>query len=230
MAKVVDSEKQWIKKYLSAESEQKISQAVQVAELQTSGEIVPVIIRKSSATGHIPLILTLILFLLTFLLALTNEALFFQKPWVWLWPIWLFCEYVLSIFLAKLAFLQKWFVPEEDQQFQVFNRAHMEFYINHLHKTQQKTGVLIFVSVMERKAIILADEGISQKIPQSQWNDIIKILIHDMKCNQWEKGFLTAIQKIGLLLKEHFPHQGPHQNELSNKLVIADRTSFEVKA
>ncbi len=212
----------WIDKYLSKDDFEKIESAIQKAEEQTGGEIVPVIVRRSSAIGHVPLMVTLILTLLIVALEVPYSEWLWVRPWVWAWPVLLILIYGVSLLLARSKWIQKVFVPERDELDQVHQRAQLEFYANRIHRTQDETGILIFVSVMEKKAIILADDGIAKKLPPGVWDEILAELRGHLGDGKWAHGFQEAIRRCGELLAAHFPLQGQPNNELMNHLIVKD--------
>lgn len=210
----------WIHRYISDEDIQKISHAVQKAEEKTEGEIVPVIVQRSSTVGHVPLTLTMLILLMLVIVELPYSDLLWVKPWVYAWPFLIIVIYYLSFALARLSWIQKVFVPERDEVDQVHQRAHLEFYLNKINKTRNHTGILIFISVMEKKAVILADEGISSKLPQETWNEILQKLGGQLRGGNWGFGFIEAIEACGHHLKHHFPAQADKTDQLKNQLII----------
>lgn len=212
----------WINKYLSENDLAQIEATISRVEESTSGEIVPVIVRRSSAVGHVPLTLTLLLTLLLVIVEFPFSDWLWVTPWVWLWPVLLVVIYGISHVLAKSKWIQKVFVPERDEVDSVHQRAHLEFYLNRIHRTEGGTGVLIFVSVMEKKAVVLADEGISKKLPKEHWDEILAVLGEKLHKGEWAQGFVAAIEACGQDLKTHFPVTTPGQNELKNHLIIKD--------
>lgn len=212
----------WVRKYLSESDVQKIEETISRVEELTSGEIVPVIVKRSSTVGHVPLTLTLLITLMLVIVEFPFSDWLWVWPWIWLWPVLLVAIYYASHVLGRLPWIQKVLVPEKDEVDQVHQRAHLEFYSNRIHRTQEGTGVLIFVSVMEKKAVVLADEGISSKLPPETWNRILAPLGESLRRGQWGEGFVKAIENCGEHLKTHFPITGRVHNELKNHLVIKD--------
>ena len=105
---------------------------------------------------------------------------------------------------------------------QVYLRAQTEFYEAKLHKTQGSTGILIFISLMEHGAVILADEAIAQKLPKDTWQHIIDEMISEVKKQNLATALKTAIQKCGDILSRHFPIKKGDVNELSNRLIVRE--------
>lgn len=212
----------WINKYLSEADLARIEATISRIEESTSGEIVPVIVRRSSAVGHVPLTLTLLLTLLLVIAEFPFSDWLWVTPWVYLWPVIVVAFYGLSHLLAKSKCIQKVFVPEKDELESVHRRAHLEFYLNRIHRTENGTGVLIFVSVMEKKAVVLADEGISKKLPKEHWDEILGVLGKSLHDGKWADGFVSAIEACGKDLQTHFPAGATGANELKNHLIIKD--------
>lgn len=212
----------WLSKYLTDEDVKKISEAVHQAEETTTGEIVPVIVRRSSAIRHIPLTLTLILLVILFFIEFPFKDLLFVSPWIYLWPVFAVLFYLLALVLTKHKTIQRIFVPDADEHDQAFQRAQLEFYLNRVSDTQKETGILIFVSVMERKAFILADRGVSEKIAPAVWQELVHELSQKLHKGEWSQGFQDCIRQCGQILTTHFPIQGEVRNELRNDLVIKE--------
>ena len=212
----------WIHKYISDQELHKIEETISRIEEQTSGEIVPVIVKRSSSVGHIPLTLTLLITLLIVVAELPYSDWLWVTPWVWVWPFLLVVIYYFSHFAAKNLWIQKLFVAERDELDQVHRRAELEFYSNKIHRTEHGTGVLIFVSVMEKKAVVLADEGIAQKLPKETWDQVLSNISKKLHDKEWGEAFVGAIEECGQHLKTHFPITSASQNQLKNHLIVKD--------
>jgi len=86
--------------------------------------------------------------------------------------------------------------------------------------TAHNSGVLIYVQLVDRRIEIVADRGISAKVPQSEWDRICQRMEAAFRESRYEGGALTAIEEITPLLVQHFPPRGKNPDELSNKPVI----------
>jgi len=98
--------------------------------------------------------------------------------------------------------------------------AEKEFYKLGMDKTRDKTGILIFILLTEKKFYILADSGINDKVEQSTWNTIRDKMQERFKEGNYLEGILFAIDEIGKILAQFFPIKPDDTNELSNKVVI----------
>lgn len=212
----------WLDRFLTDEDITKISQAVHGAEEKTTGEIVPVIVHRSSAIGHVPLSLTLIFLLIIMFFEFPWKDILFVAPWIYLWPLLAIVLYVFSYFLSRSHIIQRILVPNFDEASQAFRRAQLEFYLNGVNDTKQATGILIFVSVMERRAVILADKGIAERIPPEAWQVLVDKLSQRLRKGEWSAGFQDCISECGVILTAHFPRNDEAHNELRNDLVIKE--------
>lgn len=207
-------------KYLTHEQILKITQEVVKAEQQTRGEIIPMIVARSSAIGHVPYYCFLLILSLILLTALGLEPWWFFE-WKW-WS--LLASMVISGAVAwplsLLPWIQRSLTSAKDQEAQVWQRAQTEWSQHKLQKTADRTGILIFVSVMERKAVVLADEGIARHYPQETWTEVVGILGSHLHRNEWVLGFQMAIAKCGDILKKHLPAGAKNPNEISDHLII----------
>ncbi len=192
-----------------------IETALMKAEAQTEGEIVPMVVSKCCTTGH-----ARICTLLCGLTLIFGIELFYP-------PFWIFALLSLSIILISywagtLDVIERFFTPRGDQKKMVEARAFYEFYQNGVHLTHNKIGVLIFLSLFEKRAVILADQGIAQKLDASVWQNILTQLTQRAGQKDLTKALINAIESVGQILHSHFPEQAGARNELKNQLVIKD--------
>jgi putative membrane protein len=120
----------------------KVEAAVKEAELTTSGEIVPMIVRQSAVTGHVPVILFLIL-------GAIFDIVYFQLPMDAISPVLatilgLILCVLGSFFFSKITFVKRLFISESDLDHQAQSRAELEFYRAGLQKTDGSTGLFFY--------------------------------------------------------------------------------------
>jgi len=93
-----------------------------------------------------------------------------------------------------------------------------EFYHLGMHKTPQRTGVLILLLLAERKFQIIADEGIHSRVPEGTWDSIAAAMSDQFKKGNYRDGLAKAIEAVGAVLAQHFPRT-EDRNHLSNDVV-----------
>lgn len=213
----------WLKKHLKAAELERIERAVAEAEKGTSGEIVPMIVRQSSTTGHVPLAVLLVLVVIAqwfhvpeHLFELTGLS-----AWIW-WVVLLVVAFPVSSYIAKFDAIERWFTPRDDQALQVNARAELEFYEHGIGQTRGATGILIFASLMEHRVVVLADRAISEKLPPETWQGVVALLTSGIRSGDLAEGFSRAIRQCGELLAGHFPADEANRNELRNHLIIKE--------
>ena len=194
-----------------------IKQAVAEAEKSTSGEIVPFV---SGSAGDY-LIGTVRFVVLVALLTVLLFSLAIPEGKAALLTVSLVFNLLISLLIirflpkVKLLFMKK---SEIDQQ--VKENTLKAFYNNGLYKTRDKTGILIALFMLEKRVEVLGDEGINEKLDQSAWDEVVKLIIYDSRQNRVKDGFIKGIKKCGELLTENFPIKADDTNELENNLVI----------
>jgi putative membrane protein len=89
-----------------------------------------------------------------------------------------------------------------------------------LQNTVDATGVLIFISVEEKRIEILADKGINEKVEQSTWDAMVNGLIIKIRQNGTCKGLCDLVTEVGKYLTEYFPIQPDDKDELPNEVIV----------
>lgn len=98
--------------------------------------------------------------------------------------------------------------------------AEKEFVRLNMHKTRDKTGILIYLNLHLRQFYILADTGINEKVEQSQW-DVIRDEIQKAFMNgKYINGVLKGIENVGKILSSHFPIKPDDTDEISNEVIF----------
>lgn len=99
--------------------------------------------------------------------------------------------------------------------------AEKEFYRLNMHNTRDKTGILIYLLLGERKFYILADEGINSKVEQNTWDKLRDDIQSKFVEGKFSEGIIFCIEQVGKILSKHFPIKPDDTNELSNKIVLS---------
>jgi len=199
----------------STDDEQRVSKAITSAERNTCGEIVVVVAARSDAYLYVPPLVGALVSLLV--------------PWVLIY----FTQIsVQSIYLAQLAVflilttlllplpVRTALVPPFIKRRHAHRNAIEQFLVQNLHTTEGNTGVLIFVSVAERHAEILADTAIDAHVPAGTWTAIIADLTAAIGQGRPADGLVSAITAVGEHLERHFPPDARNPNELPDHLIV----------
>jgi hypothetical protein len=80
--------------------------------------------------------------------------------------------------------------------------------------TEENSGILIYVQLVDRRVEILADRGIAARVPQAEWDAVCREMEASFRNDEWRRGALQAVARAGELLTKHFPAGGDNPNEL----------------
>ncbi len=202
---------------LSETDEHRIAEAISTAERATSGEIVAVVAAESSTYLYAPFLWAAV------------AALLVPWPlilWTW-WPsAWIYLAQVAVFTIVLMLGLPRpiryRLVPASVKRARARRRAMEQFIAQNMHTTAGRTGVLIFVSVAERHAEIVADTGIHARVPEGTWDAIVHRLTEAFAAGRPVDGFVVAIEDVGQHLATHFPPGSCDANELPDHLIVLD--------
>lgn len=208
--------------YLSEDDRAHLKNVIAEMEKRTEGEIRLVIVRRSSPLGHLPVTLWLILMVCGLLTLLSFRfELMLDFRWWWV-PAMMAGAFVLAYVCARVPALQRLLTHPADVHHHVWHRAELEFYREGLGQTADKTGILLFLSLFEKRAVVLADQGIHKKLGNGQWDHVVETIVSAAKTGEWRPRLEEAIRDCGGLLATHFPATKPHSNQLPDDIVIKD--------
>ncbi len=199
---------------ISQSDKDRITEAIRRAEAMTSGEIFCVVAHRASDYRLVPVAWAAVI-----ALAVPWPLIHFTS-----WPASVIYFLQLAAFIAIAIGLSQRsirfrIVPRRAKHERAHALAMRQFFAQALHQTENRTGVLIFASLAERYAEIVADAGINAKVTPDVWDRAVAALIDGMRRDQPGDGFVAAIELCGAVLAEHFPPGALNRDELPNKLV-----------
>ncbi|MBT1071124.1 TPM domain-containing protein [Pelotalea chapellei] len=203
---------------LSAEQETAVQEAVKRAEARTSGEIVPMLVPSSGAYGEAACqAATLVAALVSLILAIVLRDT----------SIWFFLPVAFLLYFPALALVRRMprlkiaFTPAARISDIVRDKAVCAFYEEGLHRTREQNGILIFISMLERRVWILGDHGINAVIPADHWISLASRLSAGIRQGTMTQSLTAVITEVGGILQQHFPSRSDDTNELPD--LIRDR-------
>lgn len=202
----------------------RIRRAVQQAESGTKGEIVPMIVPASALYREASYRMGFMLALLVLALLLTIEI--YWLPWGWHAGNagWLLLAVVLAYgfgqWLGRVPEVIRLVTSRERMAHKVTLRAEQAFYKHGLHNTKGRTGILILVSLLERRVHVLADKGLNDHVPPGTWDGLVSGITDGIRTGQATDAICEAIAKCGVLLGQVSPAgSGDNPNELPDTLI-----------
>lgn len=211
-----------------------VTSAVAAAEAHTSGEIVAVVAAKSNDYDDVALVwASIIAFLAMSVIALFPE--FYRGLYDRLTGGWgheLTANQWLGIVIAigVIKWIGMWLIllwrplrmavtPRSIKAERVRARAIDLFKVGTEDKTVGRTGVLLYLSLKEHRADIVADEAIAAKVSADVWGNAMAALIERVRAGQPGEGMAEAVRQMGIVLAEHFPRGSENPNELPDRLI-----------
>ncbi|GHC73925.1 TPM domain-containing protein [Limoniibacter endophyticus] len=205
---------------LSAQDHINISQAIREAEAGTAGEIYCVLARSSGSYVFPALALSS----MALIIASLAVAIFLHIYWID--PSLMHfvgMQAVALIIIWALIWcvkpLRLWLVPAPYLYRHAHANALTQFMSRNIHTTPERTGLLLFISLEEHYATVIADVKINDKVGQEEWNAIVSALVDGARRDHVAEGFVRAIALAGALLARHVPKGENDPNSLPDRLV-----------
>lgn len=204
---------------ISRNDREEIKSLITETEKRSNSELVPMIVESSdiypAAHWRAAIIVSFL-----FSLALYFSPLAIINPIYFLWiqiP-----GLFLGYWMGNIRAVTRLLITKEEIEFEVTQRAIEAFYEHNLHYTEKHNGVLIFISLMERKIKIITDVGVKQKIEQKIWDDIIADFTEDVRNGTLISALHNSIMAAGNVLENYFPRDrnSAKSNELKDDIII----------
>ncbi len=211
----------------------RLSQAVRSAEADTSGEIVTIIADRSDAYHdvglHYAILAMLFVPVLFAVLPQWPDAILRLVTSGWgerempalyvlifflMVTVFLIVRYTLAIMPLRLVL-----TPKATRRRRVRRRAIDLFKVGTEKRTTGRTGILVYLSMGERMAEIVADEAIYTRVPDTEWGDAMAAMIEQVAAGRVTDGMIAAVQKVGTILSANLPRDADDRNELPDRVI-----------
>jgi putative membrane protein len=205
---------------IGPEEHDRIAEAIRAAESRTDGEIYCVVAHASD--GYFfpaAFMATLAMLFVSLAVAYGLEAwwLSIRVPHFVIAQVLALVS--VLVLLWTLPGLRIHLVPRRLRYQAAHANAIKQFLARNVHRTTARTGVLIFVSIAERYAEVVADSGIDAQVRQDVWDGVVRDLTAHAHNDRLADGFVKAIEATGAVLAEDFPVSSGGSNELDDHLV-----------
>lgn len=204
--------------HLTEQDRKRIELAVAAVEKTTSGEIVPFITDASSGYRWVHLVWSMAGWMLA------SSAILIHASWS-AFPTSVGHAITYQTIVAAVLFAFS-FIPSVKRATisarmmdeKVETKCHASFLRTGLTKTRGRTGVLIFLSLFERRIVIWADEGIYAKVPHEFWKNQVNSVVRGIHEGRPVDLICEVIDSVGKKLSESFPREIDDTNELSDSV------------
>ena len=89
-----------------------------------------------------------------------------------------------------------------------------------MQATEERSGVLIYVAVADRKLAVIGDRGIHERVGDAYWQRVVGEMLGHMRAARPRDGLVHAIRDVGAALQSHFPRRPDDRNELDDDVSI----------
>jgi putative membrane protein len=219
---------------LSEVDHTKVSAAVAAAEATTDGEIVSVVTPLSDSYHDVALhwaLLVLIGTLATF--AAWPPLLYFWfdlffggwrpepslRELLTLLMVLAVLKFTAVLLILRYMPLRLALTPRATKARRVRRRAIEIFKVAAERRTEGRTGILIYLSMGEHRAEIVADHAITQVTSPEAWGEAMAALLAEVKAGRVADGIIAAVEEVAGVLAEHLPKSVGNPNEIPDKLI-----------
>jgi putative membrane protein len=220
-------------RHFDTQARQRINAAVAEAERNTSAEIVPVV---ASASGRYDRAEDLAGLCLSIILLVVVWVLFqrvdpasggWDGPGVTLNLVWLVLTIVIGFVLgaviaSRINWLRRLFTPMNEMAMEVNERARQVFYDQRMHHTSGSTGVLLYVSLLERMAVVIADQAVVEKLGAATIDELRDAFTAKLRTAPLVEALGEIIRTTGQKLAPALPRTAGDVNELPDALVVVE--------
>ena len=209
-------------RFFDEEARRRIEAAVAAAERSSVGQLVPVVVERSEGypeARYRGALLGMALATVV-VLALRLPLTLAELPLVQL------AAGILGGVVALWDPVERLLAGRTELDLATRERAVRAFHEHGLHRTANGTGVLVFASLFERRAVVLGDHAIHARMADGEWQRAVEALVGGMRRGDPARGFCEAIAICGARLAEHFPRP-PEGASPGNELADALRSSRE---
>jgi putative membrane protein len=204
---------------LDPAARQRLEDVIFEVERATSGEIVLDVVSACDEYGSVGWRVAA----LAAALAFTGLAAFAPPDDVWVYLAAQLAAGAAAHALARVEAVRRWLLPHELVEARVAERARRAFGENGLTRTAGRTGILLFVAVLERRVVVLADEGIHRALdPDERWEDVVALAVAGLHEGRAAEGLEAALRRCGAILARHAPAPDHNPDELPNRVVVED--------
>ena len=131
--------------------------------------------------------------------------------------------FLVGAFLAdKMRGIRRLFTPKQQMIDEVNAAARTAFFDNRIHHTDGGTGLLLYISLHERLAVVLGDEAVIEKLGETSINELCEMLTAQLHAGHPTEALCETVQEAGTRLGDVLPRAADDENELVDQLVLMD--------
>lgn len=212
--------------FFSDAEKEHIRRAVELAEAKTSGEIATMIVdlsdryHEAEVLGGVLVagLVALIISVAVHYAAILSHIPLDMTIWSYI-PLAFLLYFPARSLFVRFPHLKIPFIDKKRMMHAVRERAVRAFFEKRLYKTRDENGILIFISLLERKVWVLGDRGIDRQVPHEKWNALAREISAGIRAGRSCETLCSVIEQCGKVLADHFPKRADDTNELPDDLI-----------
>ncbi|HYS54722.1 MAG TPA: hypothetical protein VER58_13270 [Thermoanaerobaculia bacterium] len=201
-----------IQRKLDPDMAASLAERIRAVESASSAEVVVEIRAQSGSYSHADARFAALVAFVALMIVLFS-------PWdfdpIWVPPV-VLGAYIMGVLLSRVSsIVRRSMTTRRDRTARVRTAAAAAFVERGVANTSRETGLLIFLSLLERRMELIADRGLLDAVPVLEWNQLLeKTRQHDADAN----ALLDLLRELEPLLERYVPSRVDDRDELSNEV------------
>ena len=189
-----------------------VAEAVRSVEERSCAELVVEVRARSGSYAHADARFAGVVAFATLLFVLLS-------PWSFA-PFWVapdvLIAYGIGLLIARSSpAIRRLMTTRRDRETKVHTYAAAAFVERGVANTQRETGVLVYMSMVERRIDVIADRGVLDAVPPLEWNQLLETLRSRAAS---PKMLVEVLRVLEPLLIRYLPARAGDRNEMPNEL------------
>lgn len=201
--------------FLSEEAKSALTGAIKAVEARSSAELV-IAVRAQSGSYLVADLSAAILTALAVLAALLYLPKGFDLYFFLVDPV--VFGLLAGLACSRLPGLRRWLSPPKLRRAQVREAARATFYEKGVRRTSEAVGILVYVSLLERRAEVVADHGVLAAVDGRAWDEAVERIGARVRAGEDGVAVAQAIEALGDLLEPCLPRAEDDVNELADEV------------
>ncbi len=207
-----------VRDFFLPESRKRVGEAVEAIERDTSAEIVVTVRKCAGQYSATDLFAGLVLALIGLTYMLVADFTF-EMEWM---PVNVMLGFIVGAYVTmEVAPLRRAITQKSLLRQNALTAARAAFYELGISRTSHRTGVLVFVSMFERRVEVVPDIGVKPAELGPEWTAAVDALAASVKGTPDFDRFLAALGKLKAPLDRALPGKPDDANELPNEPVMS---------
>ena len=129
----------------------------------------------------------------------------------------LVCSILFALLTVIIPPFARQFLTADRTEVEVQQYAESLFLSRELFSTKKRTGILLMVSLFERKVVILPDKGLADQLKENDTQSVITSMIPFLKQKEIRRAFEAGLDQLSRILTTVGP--SADENELPDELI-----------